>query len=69
MTDTLSHTQFQQQLPGMGKPTVATKVVPGKVKGTYSISCSQCGYSGGNYPHMQTARTLSEKHRTLPHRM
>lgn len=72
MTDTLNHTQFQGQLSGMGKPSVVTKVVPGKIKGTYSISCSRCGYSGGNYRDLQTARTLSETHRTMSapeHRM
>jgi hypothetical protein len=60
----------QQFLPGLGPkkgdPKVTTKVVAGKIKGTYSISCSRCGYSGGNYPDVETARTIAEKHRTMP---
>jgi hypothetical protein len=66
--EALNHEQFP--IPGLepkpGGPVVTTKVVPGKVKGTYSISCSRCGYSGGNYADVQTARTIAEKHRTMP---
>ena len=66
--DALNSEQFP--IPGLepkpGGPVVTTKVVPGKAKGKFSISCSRCGYSGGNYSTIEQARIIAEKHRTMP---